>query len=402
MDSYILIIISSILVIVSYLFSELSRKTGIPSVIMLILTGIVLNEIAILNEVPKFNFFPYLEILGVVGLIIIVLEGALDLELTADHLPMIKKSFLLALLGILGSIGIISILLKFFFDMYWGKAILYATPMSIISSAIVIPSVINCSRETREFLTYESTLSDIIGILAFYFIIEVLESGDAVSASISYSLSFVMTVVISILLSIGLIIIFRFLKGRAKLFLFIAILVLIYSLGKTLHLSSLVLILVFGLILKNHSIIFKGRMENLATSTELNLLERNFHFITIETAFILRTFFFIVFGLTIDLQSLPNLKVFSLSFILFELLFLIRFGLSKLIVKENIRPAVFIAPRGLITVLLFYSIPQELKSEKFDPNIILWVVLLSSLMMAYGLIGNRLWRWDKRPASEDL
>jgi NhaP-type Na+/H+ or K+/H+ antiporter len=369
---------------------------------MLIITGMVLNEIAILYHLPKFNFFPYLEILGIVGLIIIVLEGALDLELTADHLPMIKKSFLLALLGILGSIGIISILLKFFFDMHWGKAVLYATPMSIISSAIVIPSVINCSRETREFLTYESTLSDIIGILAFYFIIEVLESGDAVSASISYSLSFAGTVIVSILLSIGLIAIFRFLKGRAKLFLFIAILVLIYSLAKTLHLSALVLILVFGLILKNHSIIFKGRMENLATSTELNLLERNFHFITIETAFILRTFFFIVFGLTINLQSLPNLKVFSLSFILFELLFLIRFGLSKLIVKKNIRPAVFIAPRGLITVLLFYSIPQELKSEKFDPNIILWVVLLSSLMMAYGLIGNRLLRWDKRPASEEI
>jgi cell volume regulation protein A len=402
LDSYILIIISSVLVIVSYLFSELSRKTGIPSVVMLIFTGMILNEIGILYDVPKFNFFPYLEILGVIGLIVIVLEGALDLELTKDHLPMVKKSFFLALLGILASVSVIAVLLKYFFAMEWGKAILYATPLSIISSAIVIPSVINSSRLTREFLTYESTLSDILGILAFYFMVEVLQSGDLVASGVSYTLSFLGTTIISILLSLGLIITFRFLKGRAKLFLFIAILVLIYSLGKTLHLSALVLILVFGLILKNHSLIFKGRLANLATSTELNLMERNFHFITVETAFILRTFFFIVFGLTIDLKSLPDLKVFSLSFILFELLFLIRLGLSKLIVKENLRPAVFIAPRGLITVLLFYSIPADLQSDRFDPNIILWVVILSSLLMAYGLIGNRIFRWDKRPVSDEI
>lgn len=394
MDTYILIIISSLLIIVSYLYSELSRKTGIPSVVMLIFTGMILHEVSLYYHLPKVNFFPYLEILGVVGLIVIVLEGALDLELSRDRLPLIRKSFWLALTGVIGSLIVIAIALQVVLGMKVGKSFLYAAPLSVISSAIVIPSVVNCNRETRELLTYESTISDILGILAFYFIVEVLQTGNLASASIAYSLSFIGTVIISVGLSIGLIIAFRFLKGRAKLFLFIAILLLIYSLGKTLHLSALVLILVFGLILKNHALIFKGRLESLATSTELNLMEKNFHFITVESAFVLRTFFFIIFGLTIDFKSLPNLVVFSMSFILFELLFLLRLGLSKAILKTNLRPAIFIAPRGLITVLLFYSIPKELQSPKFDSNVILWIVLLSSLLMSYGLIGNRLWKWE--------
>ena len=48
--------------------------------------------------------------------------------------------------------------------------------------------------------------------------------------------------------------------------------------------------------------------------------------------------------------------------------------------------ATLIAPRGLITLLLFYSIPKELLNQNFNGGILLFVIIISSLLMTYGLI----------------
>src|ERR1044072_3113026 len=47
------------------------------------------------------------------------------------------------------------------------SAFLYAVPLSIISSSIVIPSTGHLQEEKKEFIIYESSFSDIIGILVF-------------------------------------------------------------------------------------------------------------------------------------------------------------------------------------------------------------------------------------------
>ena len=55
---------------------------------MLIGLGIVINYVLRFSGVVKPNLLPVLEVLGVVGLILIVLEAALDLKLLKD----LKKS----------------------------------------------------------------------------------------------------------------------------------------------------------------------------------------------------------------------------------------------------------------------------------------------------------------------
>jgi len=47
------------------------------------------------------------------------------------------------------------------------------------------------------------------------------------------------------------------------------------------------------------------------------------------------------------------------------------------------------APRGLITILLFYSIPEDLVVEEFNSGILLLVILASSILMAVSLIRYR-------------
>lgn len=393
MDPYYLIIALSVFVILSYIYGEFAKRTNIPAVLLLIITGVVLNLFLEKTGIVLPDLFPYLELLGIIGLIMIVMEGALDLELTREKLPLILKSSTMALIGIIGSMAIIAPLLRYFFEMDWPTALLYSTPLAVISSAIVLPSVSSLPEEEKEFLIYESTMSDIFGIMAFYLMTSFIEKShlptqaNPLGASLSeFATMGALTVVVSVLISILLIILFKFVKTDVKLFLFIAILILMYALGKKFHLSSLILILVFGLILKNHHLIFKGPLKNIIKRMEFKLMERNFHIITRETAFILRTFFFIVFGMTITLSQLVDIKVFIISAGVVAFIFLVRWLLKKAFASKMANVINFIAPRGLITILLFYSIPKELSSESFEPGILLWVVIISSLIMTWGLI----------------
>ncbi len=386
MTAYQLIIAGSLAIIVSYLFSEISKKTNIPSVLMLIGAGVIIGQF---YPIDTESLGQPLEVLGIVGLIMIVLEGALDLELTKEKLPLIKKAFGMAFLGLVASVLVIGFLLCVVFQIEIGIAFLYATPLSVISSAIVIPSVDNLQHDKKEFLIYESCISDIVGIMLFYFIIGMVENQDKVAELGDFGLKLLLTIVISIITSFGLIFLFKYIKTKVKIFLFLAILIGLYAIEKEFHLSPLIMILIFGLMLKNNQLFFRGALANRISKMELKLMEHNFHIITRETAFVLRTFFFIVFGMSMVLSGLANMKALLISVVIIGILFYVRWLLLKLFGKSLGKPLLTIAPRGLITVLLFYQIPSIHSASSFPESVILYVVLFSSLIMAYGLIRNK-------------
>jgi len=385
---YVLIIGASVIIVLSYLFNLLSEKTSIPSVLMLILTGILMKLGFDQMHLTLPGLMPMLEILGIVGLIMIVLEAALDLELSKEKLPLIGKSLLVALLALIFSVLAVAFVLQQFIEMDFIKAMLYATPLSIMSSAIIIPSVNKCLPHTKEFMIYESTFSDILGIMLFYFLISFMDSGGKAAAS-GFGISFVLTVVVAIVASYVLVFLFKDLKGHIRLFLLIAILLILYAAGKLLHLSPLLIILVFGLALKNHKIFFKVFKNDLDPENDpIAKIEGEFHLITLETAFVVRTFFFVIFGMTIVLSSLVNMNVAIISVLVLLALYVVRFVFLKLFVKTGILPELFIAPRGLITILLFFAIPVVHQVEAFDSGILLYVILVSSLIMTFSLISD--------------
>jgi potassium/hydrogen antiporter len=386
MDYNIIIVSLSVCIVLSYFFNEIAKRTNVPSVLMLIVAGVIVGQL--LNFFPQYNvdFFPHLKVLGTIGLIMIVLEGALDLELTKEKRGLIGKATMLAVLGIIGSVLFIAPIFHFLLNMDAGLSLLYATPLAVISSAIVIPSVMSLNDYDKELLIYESCISDIIGIMIFNLILSIMQTQEVVGSIADFSVEFLVTILVSFVIGIGLVLLFKFLNAKVKLFFFISILILIYALGKMMHLSPLVMILMFGLILKNHALFFIGPLKNLMTRMEFKKMENDFHIISRETAFVLRTFFFIVFGLTIDLLSLVNFEVLVVSLMVFIGIYLVRILLLKVFAKQGTQVLEYVAPRGLITILLFYSIPEDLISNSFQPGVILWVIILTSIYMTFGLI----------------
>ena len=97
--SYDLIIVASLIIILSFWFNGISKKTNIPSVLMLIVLGIGLQYLIKYTIDDPLDFFPALEVLGIIGLIMIVLEAALELELKPEKYLPIAKALGIALIG---------------------------------------------------------------------------------------------------------------------------------------------------------------------------------------------------------------------------------------------------------------------------------------------------------------
>ena len=384
-DPYVEIIAASVIIVLSFIYNRIAERTNIPSVLLLILTGIGINLGLSEWGVADLKLMPVLELLGIVGLIMIVLEAALDLELSRSKLPMIGNSLLVALLCLLGSSFGIAFIIQQFYDASYLLCLLYAVPLSIMSSAIIIPSVAGMVELKKEFLIYESAFSDILGIMAFYFLTSLLEQGGGEAAS-SFGVSLLLTIVVGVVASYALIYLFKDIKGHIRLFLLIAVLLILYASGKLLHLSPLLIILIFGLMLANHHTFFRIFRDFFRDDDPIENIEKEFHLITLETSFVVRTFFFVVFGMTITISSLLNVDMLIISLGVLAAIYVIRFIMLKAFMKVNITPELWIAPRGLITILLFFAIPAEHQIADFDTGILLYVIIISSLIMSLALI----------------
>ncbi len=404
------IIAASVVIILSFIFGEISKRTNIPSVLMLIVLGILAKIGLDAAGLGDQNFFPVLKVLGTVGLIMIVLEAALELKLERDKYLAIGKALLIALIGLVLSTWAAAEILKYFVtDMDTTTAWLYATPLSILSSAIIIPSVTALKGHKKEFHIYESTFSDILGIMLFYFLTsqlhgahgedygqEFAESAEHASGALAYGLKILLTIFVSLIASYVVVLIFQRIKSHVKLFLLIAVLLLLYALGKTLHLSSLIMILIFGLMIANLRLFFQGPLKNWLHYKNAVHIYEGLHVVTMETAFVVRTFFFVIFGITISLSTLFSMEVVLTGGMILLSIYLIRFIVLRLFIGKDITPQLFVAPRGLITVLLFFQIPPEVENTNFNQGILLFIIIATSLIMTFAMIA------DKRRSSAAL
>jgi len=391
-----LVIVGSLIIIISYLFNLLASRYSIPSVLLLIVLGLTLKLVVSTTGIQAPDLTSILEVLGTIGLIMIVLEASLDLELEKEKRKVISRAFFTSLVTLVLSAFIIALVMLIYLKVNMTTALLYAVPLSIMSSAIIIPSVSALKEDKREFMIYESTFSDILGIMFFYFLISSMEAETIGEMSLDVLLNLGLTVLVSVAASYFLIFLFQKIRTELKLFLLIAVLILLYAISKMFHLSSLLIILVFGLILSNRHIFFPGKMSKWLNEQQMSTIFKNFKMITLESSFVVRTFFFVIFGFTIVLASLLDLKVWLVSILILGILYGIRFAWFRLVIRKDIYPDIWMAPRGLITILLYYSIPDKLAVEAFNRGILLLVILASSIAMAVALIKY------KRSGSEEL
>lgn len=384
LSSEMLLIIVCCLVVLSYLFSILSRFIKIPSVLLLLFAGIAFRFLGDAEHI-QVNFpAKLIESLGVVGLIMIVLEAGLDLKLGKEKLKLIRDSFFSALVILVLSAALLTAILYYWMQEPVEKCLVYAIPLSIMSSSIVIPSIHPLSENKKEFLVYEASFSDILGILAFNYFTD-HETFTWHSAGM-FGLNIIISIVLSLLLSFILFLILAKTKLNIKFFLIFSLLVLIYAGGKLMHLPSLIIILVFGLMINNWEKIRVNFLQKYFPVGEVESIRTLLHSITAESSFLIRTFFFILFGYSISLQFLKEPDVVYVGSLIVIALFFVRLLYLRFFVRTNIFPESYFIPRGLITIVLFYKIPEQFKLSSFNDGILFFVILTTSIIMTMGML----------------
>lgn len=387
MTTYTTLIILSGLVIFSYLFDLIAGKTKIPSVILLLFLGIGIRLGVDYFGLHKINFTSILPALGTLGLILIVFEGALELKYSKNKNVVIRKSFISALSILL----LTSCLITYAFYYISGESIykcfVNAIPFCVVSSAIAIPSASGISKEKKEFIIYESSFSDILTVVLFNFMI----SNDHINVSAFAKLGAELGIIL--LVAIGSCLLLLYLIGKLthhiKSFLIIAILILVYSIGQSFHLSSLIIVLALGLFLNNAGQIRLGWFRKYFIYPTLGYDIKQLFQLSAESAFIMRTFFFIIFGYTMDVYQLQSWAVIINGGLVLLLIYLVRFMYLKLVLKGGLMPELVIVPRGLISVLLFYNIPASIKIPALGTSLLFVVILGTSIIMSLGLLGTK-------------
>jgi hypothetical protein len=395
MNTYSILTVLCVLVIFSYFFDLFARKTNVPSVLLLLGLGVGLRFVSNELEIPVMDFTAVLPILGTVGLILIVLEGALELKYEKGKSVLIRNAFGASFFILLVTAFAIAGLFVYLTGQSFYLCLLNAIPYSVISSAIAIPSVSGLVARKKEFIIYESSFSDILGIMIFNFVI--LNSSVTGYSFLLLGWELVLIGLLSLGFCFGLLFIMGRMKHQVKFFLIIASVILIYSVGKNYHLSSLSIVLVFGLFLENIELIltwlnnrklFKGirgifhyeQIEN--DLTQLKLFSR-------ESAFLLRTFFFLVFGYTLDVSSVLDKEIVRSGFYLLVTIYVLRFIYMRVMNKKHLWPEILVSPRGLISVLLFLQIPGEMLIFEQSEGLLVFMIITSSLLMSIALIATK-------------
>lgn len=385
MTSTILLAVT-LLLLISYAFDLTSEKTKIPSVLLLLFTGWLLKVVMLSFNIVLVDFSSVLPVLGTLGLILIVLEGSLDLEFTHKKKKVIIKTFAIALLPII----ILTVVFASAFCIWGGvdlrSAILNAIPFCIISSAIAIPSVRFFDEQAREFVIYESSFSDIIGIILFNFFalnttINLLSIGNFfIGLFVMFLISLVMTLFLANMINR--------IQYHVKYIPIILFIVLTYAISKSFHLPALLFILFFGLAINNFHT-FADRLDFLHKigGPDIHTEISRFKEIVVEAAFLVRSAFFLLFGFQIETNELLNLGSFLLALPMVAAIFIVRVVVLKLFRVRN-SVLIYFVPRGLIMILLLLSIEPPNRLPFISNSLTIQVIILTSLALMIGVFAS--------------
>jgi len=323
-----------------------------------------------------------LPIMGTIGLILIVLEGSLDLTIDSSKKRMIANSITSSIILFSVFVILITLVLVYIYHFSLKQSLINSIPLGIISSAVAIPSASGLKKHDKEFVTYESSISDIFGILAFDFIIA--NTTSIGKGLVGFILEILATIILSVLFSSALAFILHKISHHVKYIIITTAIILVYSLAKLIHLPSLLVVLIFGLVMNNNHL-FRNKISSKVIdfqSFDSELI--SFKHITGELTFIIRSFFFIMFGYYTNVIDVLNIDSLIFASIVTIAIFILRAVFFKTVIKTPLNPLLFFAPRGLITILLFMNIPEDLLLPAMNKGLITQIIFLTILFMTFG------------------
>lgn len=380
------ILIASVFLLAAFLVDRFSPRLGLPAVIVLVLLGFLAKPMLAWGGYALAGLDMIVPIIGAIGLVLIVLEGALDIRVRRDRLRLVGGALCSAVAGFLSCALAVALMAGLALSLPPVQALLVAVPFAVISSAVAIPSSRFLPPADREFVVYESSMSDILGVLVFF----ALLNSDGTPRGVLVGLigGGLLSLLLAAASALGLVLVLMRVEGHIRFVPLLAGLFGLYAGGKLLHLSPLIMVLFFGLLLNNPGLVMRlprlrGWVDERydATLAEFKLLVQ-------ELTFAVRGFFFILLGYWTDLSDLVAIQAWLGAALVLAVIYGGRYLLLKLGRHESAKSLKWMAPRGLITVLLFLEARQALSLPGYVGGTVVIVVLVSTALVT--LVRRRL------------
>jgi Kef-type K+ transport system membrane component KefB len=366
----------SALLVFAYLLDIFGRRFKLPSVVLLVVTGMVARQVMDRTGTHLAWVDPLVPVIGTLGLILIVLEGALDLSLRRDRARMIGRAVASAVAAFAACVAAFAAIFHLGLGLSIPSALLAAMPFSVISSAVAIPSAAGLDEHSREFVIYESSVSDIVGVLVFY---AWLESDGAVTAFAgSLFGGGAISLVAAAAAAVGLLYLINRVDGHVRFLPLLAGLILMYAIGKALHLSPLVLVLVCGLLLNNHHLLDRAPQLKSLLSDGYDETLAEFKGLVAELTFAVKSFFFLMLGYWTDVSHMADWQAWAVAGSVICVIYPGRYAVLRSLGQPDVRRLTWLAPRGLITVLLFLAVVETGQVADFPFGAVMLVVLFTA------------------------
>lgn len=378
--AYSAILSISLFLLIVFGVERICRAKGIPSVLVLVVGGLIARPVLDGLGIQLAWTGKLVPVIGTIGLVLIVLEGALDIELRRERVHLVTSTFLLASAGFTVAVFVFAIALRWLLDCSVVEAVLVATPFAVISSAVAIPSSNFLPSAGRDFVVYESSMSDIIGVLVFFSLIG--SDGTVSGALMSLLGGGFFSLLLSMLCAIVLMFILLRIDGYIRFVPLLAGLFALYAIGKLLHLSPLIMVLFLGLLLNKPELVTNFAPLRNWVSDEYPATLSEFKTLVVELTFVVRGFFFVLLGYWADMSDLISPWAWLAAIVVMAVIYGSRFVMLRLMsTPVDFRLLLWIAPRGLITVLLFLEARDAFELPGYLNGAVMLVVLGSSAMI---------------------
>jgi cell volume regulation protein A len=354
-DVALIIAVVGVIIFLAHLFTGLFNRLMIPDVLFLIVLGLCLGPI--LGIIPASLFIQVGPIFATITLIIILLEYGFTLKLSILRRA-VTGAIALALSVFPLTMAAITGLALWLTDLELLPALILGAILGSTSEAIVIPLVkqLKIREESQALLSVESTVTAVLSIIFALTLIETYQLGEFQFFQMAGSL--IASFFVAICLGAAGAFIWSILLSKIRnikntMFTTAACVFVIFGLVELLGFNGPIAALVFGITLGNLKSMQFSFFKNVwgMESTGLTDMEKVFFG---EIAFLLKTFFFVYLGISLELISsqLMILGVIFTAIVLVLRIFAVRVTLSKAAPAKDASFIAVMAPRGLTAVVL--------------------------------------------------
>ncbi|MFQ5909657.1 MAG: cation:proton antiporter [Thermoplasmata archaeon] len=303
------------IIFVGFFARLIFEKTKIPDILFLVVLGLFLGPFLLnvfqVELVPKHVLDLVTPAFAALALAMILFDGGLNLsfELVVRKL---KVSLIHTVTAFVLTVLTISLVAHFVLGYPVTVGLLLGSILGGLSGAIAVTTVriMRLDEDTKTILTLESVLTDVLCIVVSLAIMEYLKGGSDSGAEValgSLATAFSIAIVVGVFFGIIWLIILTRLYGKPFSYMItLAALLVLYGGVEFVKGSGAMAALVFGIVI--------GNKEEFGSffriKTKFHLDEKIIQFNS-ELSFLMRTFFFVLLGLSFSFSVTASIDVFS-------------------------------------------------------------------------------------------